>query len=208
MGGLPHPAPTGLRERKKRATRSALIETAVGLFSKRGFDAVIVDEICAAVGTSPRTFFRYFSAKEHIVLHDIDVYKDAFAAVLRVPRPGESPRGTARRAALAVARQISARRADLRPRLLLIPQSPLLIATWADVDRFWREGLVALFAAHGERDADLVAGAIVGALNAALRRFLADPTLDPEDLTRRVFDVVSPASARRNGAIGTGKEGS
>jgi AcrR family transcriptional regulator len=184
------PTHTGLRERKKRATRSALIAAAVRLFGRRGFDAVTIDEICAAIDVSPRTFFRYFGAKEHIVLHDVDVYKDAFSAALRAPRPGESARVTARRAAVAVAREIAARRDDLRPRLLLISQSPLLVATWADLDRFWREHLVVLFEAAGERDADLLAGAVVGGLNAALARFLADPREDPETLTRRVFELV------------------
>lgn len=181
----------GLRERKKQATRSAFIAAAVRLFTRRGFDAVTIDEISAAADVSPRTFFRYFATKEQVVLHDADVYKDAFSAVLQAPRKGESPWATARRAALAVAREISDRRDDLRPRLLLIPTSPLLIATWTELDRFWRDQLTTHFAAHGHPDPDIVAGAIVGGLNAALTRFLADPTQAPETLTSRVFDQLA-----------------
>jgi AcrR family transcriptional regulator len=177
----------GLRERKKNATRAALIAAGVRLFGKRGFDAVTIDEICATADVAPRTFFRYFAAKEQIVLHDVDDYKQAFAAILAAPAPRDTPWATARRGALAVARLIAERRADLRPRLLLIPQSPPLVAMWAELDRFWRDGLAAHFTAHRWRDPDILAGAIVGGLNAALARFLVDPDLDPEQLTARVF---------------------
>ena len=187
-------AAVGLRARKKLATRTALIAAAIRLFARRGFDAVTIDEISAAADVSPRTFFRYFAAKEQVVLHDLEVYKDAFARVLRAPAPAASAWTTARRAALAVAREISQRRADLRPRLLLIPTSPLLIAAWTELDSFWRDGLTRHFTAHRRRDPDILAGAIVGGLNAALARFLADPETSPEDLTARVFELFANRS--------------
>lgn len=59
--------PDGLRERKKRATRSALQSSAVALFRRHGPDAVTVEDICADAGVSPRTFFNYFSTKEEAV---------------------------------------------------------------------------------------------------------------------------------------------
>ncbi|MCT2589422.1 TetR family transcriptional regulator [Streptomyces sp. N2-109] len=55
-----------LRERKKLRTRQALIDTALEMFTERGFDGTTLDQLCDAVEVSKRTFFRNFLSKEDV----------------------------------------------------------------------------------------------------------------------------------------------
>ncbi|WP_203795052.1 TetR/AcrR family transcriptional regulator [Actinoplanes couchii] len=67
---MPRPRETGRREIKRRQTRLALITAALRLADERGADRVTTDEISAAAGVSPRTFFNYFATKEDALVGD------------------------------------------------------------------------------------------------------------------------------------------
>ncbi|CAM5368971.1 TetR family transcriptional regulator OS=Streptomyces alboniger OX=132473 GN=CP975_01410 PE=4 SV=1 [Streptomyces alboniger] len=60
------PAPGGLREQKKKATRAALVEAAVRLAAEHGVENVTVDAISAVAGVSTRTFFNYFDSRDEV----------------------------------------------------------------------------------------------------------------------------------------------
>ena len=62
----------GLRERKKQRTRATLIDAAVELCDRQGFERTTVDQIAAIADVSPRTFSRYFATKDAIALALID----------------------------------------------------------------------------------------------------------------------------------------
>jgi AcrR family transcriptional regulator len=62
------PAAVGLRERKKRERREALIDATHRLVDLHGLDAVTVEAICEEAGVSTRTFFNYFDTKDDAVL--------------------------------------------------------------------------------------------------------------------------------------------
>jgi AcrR family transcriptional regulator len=80
----------GLRERKKQRTRSMLIDAAVQLCEKQGFEKTTVDQIAAVADVSPRTFSRYFATKDAVILALIDGMVDAIAVQLERQPPGLS----------------------------------------------------------------------------------------------------------------------
>ncbi|XVQ85761.1 TetR/AcrR family transcriptional regulator [Microbispora siamensis] len=95
----------GLRERKKRQTRSLISDVASGLFMQRGFDNVTVAEVAEAAGVSTKTVFNYFPRKEDLFL---DRYPEAVELVTRAVREraeGESPLAALRRLFLGMLRE-------------------------------------------------------------------------------------------------------
>ncbi|MEX0160396.1 MULTISPECIES: TetR/AcrR family transcriptional regulator [unclassified Microbacterium] len=56
-----------LREQRRRETTRALTDAARRLTTERGFAGFTVEELCAEVGVSRRTFFNYFESKENAV---------------------------------------------------------------------------------------------------------------------------------------------
>ncbi|MFD7496985.1 TetR family transcriptional regulator [Streptomyces sp. NPDC059832] len=92
--------PTGLRERKKRRTRDALLHAALDLFTTQGYDETTVDEIVDAVEVSQRTFFRYFASKEEAAFAIQEMVESRFLSELRRRPAAEAPFEAMRSAAL------------------------------------------------------------------------------------------------------------
>ncbi|WP_032790013.1 TetR family transcriptional regulator [Streptomyces baarnensis] len=90
-------APLGLRERKKRLTYQAVSDAAIAMFLERGFDKVSVAEVAAAADISKPTLFRYFPAKEDLVLHRFADHEDEAARVVAGRPSGDSPLDALRR---------------------------------------------------------------------------------------------------------------
>ncbi|MFF3604174.1 TetR/AcrR family transcriptional regulator [Streptomyces sp. NPDC002463] len=79
--------PSGLRERKKQATREALREAALRLAVERGPDQVRVEDIAAAAGVSPRTYNNYFASREQAIVSAVTEDREARIAAAVAARP-------------------------------------------------------------------------------------------------------------------------
>jgi len=114
---------TGLRERKKAATREALHEAALRLFAERGYRATTVTDIAAAADVSERTFFRYFRSKEDVALQDVGRLLPRLEQAIRERPVAEAPLHALLNAFLAVAVSADA------PQLALLYSGPPI--SWA-----------------------------------------------------------------------------
>ncbi|MEH1163965.1 TetR family transcriptional regulator [Micromonospora sp. CPCC 205539] len=81
---------TGLRERKKAATRLALHEAALRLAADHGPDSVTVEAIADAANVSRRTFSNYFSNKEEALFHGDTMRLRRLLQLIR-ERPTDEP---------------------------------------------------------------------------------------------------------------------
>ena len=84
------PRAPGLRVRKKRQPREALSWAALRLAVERGLGEVLVEDIAAEAGVSPRTFNNYFSSKAEAIIWRHAERLRHIADLLRA-RPAEEP---------------------------------------------------------------------------------------------------------------------
>jgi AcrR family transcriptional regulator len=80
-----------LRDRQRAQIRADIRRAAFRLFVERGYDAVTTEEIAAAAGVSPRTFFRHVPTKEELLLAPVRHGGAAIVGLLEVRPAGESP---------------------------------------------------------------------------------------------------------------------
>lgn len=105
----PSAQPPSLRDRKRAAAKAHVADVAIRLFAERGYAAVSVAEICAAADVAPRSFFRYFPAKEDVLLEPMRELADRFQASIASAPAGMSDaealeRGLREQAELMLAR--------------------------------------------------------------------------------------------------------
>jgi AcrR family transcriptional regulator len=84
-------AANGLRARKKARTREAIIDAALDLFGRKGFEATTIEDIAAAADVSPRTFFRYFDSKVDLVMAHNEAHGDKIGPLMAARPAGEGP---------------------------------------------------------------------------------------------------------------------
>lgn len=113
----------GRLERRKRRTRQALIDAAVELFAREGYEGTTVAEIAAAADVSTRTFFLHFPSKEDVLFDESENRLQLWSETLRTRGPDETVAELLVRATAALIAHTSATdlpdgRAALRARLV------------------------------------------------------------------------------------------
>ncbi len=172
------PAGVGLRELKKRRTRTAIQEAAIDLIRRQGYDATTCEEIAATAGVSPATLFRYFATKEDVLLQDD--YDPLMAAAVATRPARERPFLAVRRAlAAALAELPEAELAVVRERTGLLLSVPALRARLHEQSEAARAALADVLATRMARDPDdlavqAVAAAAAAAVSVAVERWARD----------------------------------
>ena len=90
--------PIPVRERARRAMRAELAMLAQDLFAAKGYEQTTIDDLVEAAGISRRTFFRYFTSKEDLVLGKYDAWSQMLVEALDARPAGEPVWESLRRA--------------------------------------------------------------------------------------------------------------
>jgi AcrR family transcriptional regulator len=168
-------APSTPREQKKAETRARILRCAHEMFRTRGFESTTLEDICAAVPCSKRTYFRYFADKEALLVPNREKRLDRFVELLREAPVTESPFAILRQVTDLFAVEYTENREQLLAQQSLLGSSATLIAREREIDRDWEAVIVKVFkarlppGAESERTAETVAGAVIGAVRATMR---------------------------------------
>lgn len=193
-----------LRDRKRDRTRRALIDAAVDLFERHGYDGATIADIAAAADIGTRTFFSYFASKEELLFPDGEARVHAAIAAIAAREPHDRPVDVLLRALRDVGAagtepdDLVDRVAALR--LRLIQTVPAVRGRALQLQlRAQREIAAHLHRAFPEEldavGAAALVGAFIGAVSGALQLLLDDPAAldDPDRLRRQLHHATDVA---------------
>lgn len=197
---------SGRRERKKAATRAALVDAALVLFAEQGVDETSIEQITDRVDVSVRTFHRYFASKDDVLFADREARLTELADALR-SRPTEEPLlASLREAAAQVVTSLTGDPEHEALRLATIESSDTLRAVSLRATEEWAR-VVTEYAAErlGQSASDplprMLGSIVVIAVRHARRDWQADPTIDLVAAVRRNVDVLADLNAAVGAAM-------
>jgi AcrR family transcriptional regulator len=170
-------------------------EVALDLFEERGYDSVTVEEIATRAELAPATVYRHFGTKERLVLWD--EYDPMLLATIGERLGTLSPLEATLEALVASLDEVyGGDRERILRRARLITEQPQLEATSAADRTALARALSALFlekrACRSELEAEALAGAITGLLEAAIRHWIRERGRPPlRDVLRRAFGYLT-----------------
>jgi AcrR family transcriptional regulator len=160
---------SGLRERKKQQTRQLIAETALRLFTERGFENVRVAEIARAADVAEKTVYNYFPTKEDLVYSRLESFEAELLDAIRSRGRGESILIAFERFVTAPRGLLAAKEGaeQLRAVTTMIASSPALLAREQQIFERFTEALARLLAQEtGARAGDVepwvIANSLIG----------------------------------------------
>jgi len=195
-----------IQEKKRQVVRQEIGRAAWLLFAKQGYEATTVDELARAAGVGRRTFFRYFSSKEDVVVGTSDALAEDFLAAYAERPRDEAPIDSIRHALGPVIEPRLADTEEARAIIRLLRESPTLRRALLARHARMEERLAALVARRSGADrrkdptpalVAFVARAIMDtAFNVWYDQRRTDGAALVDELFRRLRDVVSPRPHR------------
>jgi AcrR family transcriptional regulator len=197
-----------LRDRKRARTRQALVDAAIDLFDRDGYEGTTIADIAAAAEVGTRTFFNYFASKEELLFPESDARVQATVEAIAARGPQDGPTDVLLRALRTVGAtddDMAGGLAELRLRLIrTIPAVrgralQLQLEAQREIARHLHQAFPDTL---DEVAAAAVTGAFIGAITAALQVLLeqAERPDDPAEfhrVLRRATDLaLAPWSAQ------------
>jgi AcrR family transcriptional regulator len=109
VAALAEDSALGLRERKKLRTRATLVDAAMDLCLRNGYESTTVEQIASAADVSPRTFSRYFATKDAVFLTLVEDYTHEVSIELEAVPLDVGPLEAMRQAHVAVLTRVASR---------------------------------------------------------------------------------------------------
>lgn len=205
--------PVNRRERKKLATRAALEQAALRLFAEKGYEQTTVEEIAEAADVAVRTFFRYFSSKQHILFGDVGHDRVTRLRTELAARPhGEPILASVRTVLDAMDLVDPADQEQIMIRLRLMERQPSLLPMYLRLNNELREIVTEFVAARSGLDPRLdpyplmVASAIASCWDIALHIWAGtDGRRSLRALRREVFDTLTAGLGEPRRGIAGGR---
>jgi AcrR family transcriptional regulator len=167
----------GLREQKKDLTRATIEARALHRFLAEGYEHVRLEDLCADCLVSTRTFFRYFTSKEDLVIGRLRSHLD-LAEELFASRPADEPPLVSLRAVITqTVSDYAAQPERELARLRLVTTTPLLEAglgrVFAGFERLVRQFTAAHYQTNDDDQSPrLTAAAAVAAFRVGLEMWM------------------------------------
>jgi AcrR family transcriptional regulator len=195
------------RRARGQRNREALIRAALELFTANGYDETTIEQVSAAAGVAPRTFFHHFGAKEDILFHGYAERLQEAARRFRASKSG-SLWGALAEASNAVAKAISEQPEIFLVRAEMYHRLPSLRATMLRINEDWIDQMTAEVARwlntdpHSDVRPRLAATVINGANRTAIDVWVAGGGAGDLVATMAEADqLVRPSIARIERAI-------